>query len=78
MPGQSELINTKICGTQGLKQKITGLELINNDIHAAGAQALSNALKTNASITTLTLDHNDLGGTGIEALSSGVNCSRHH
>ena len=50
--------------------KLKSLELVNAARGTAGCQALSNVLRTNASLKVLTLDHNQLGDAGVAALVS--------
>jgi hypothetical protein len=49
---------------------ITELNLWNNQLGKAGAQALAAALKTNTSLITLSLYNNELGETGEQALAN--------
>jgi hypothetical protein len=51
---------------------ITELNLWNNQLGDAGAQALAAALKTNTALTTLDLSYNDLGDAGAQALAAAL------
>lgn len=52
--------------------KIERLVLSHNSIGDAGAIALAEALKTNASITQVTLHHNSIGDAGAAALADAI------
>jgi Ran GTPase-activating protein (RanGAP) involved in mRNA processing and transport len=48
------------------------LNLLNNQIGAAGAQAIAEALKFNTSLTKLCLDRNQIGAVGAQAIAEAL------
>ena len=57
---------------------LTSLNLINNDIGAAGATALATALQTNTTLTSLDLKRNRIGdAAAVALLSARLTCTVH-
>jgi hypothetical protein len=55
---------------------VTELRLSNNQIGAAGAQAIAEALKANTTVTKLNLDGNQINDTTLQALNQTVNTNK--